>query len=166
MPFWKKSEDPWDMNPGRRKEPVSFYEQEQEDEEQGVLESVREQWTQRRQEKQEALTLPPEACPWCGGTMEQGFMDGGRGVVWHRGVPDAKARWLGTGGANTMRVDTEGVFATYKTTWYCSGCRKMVFDASDMETMSAELSTPEDSFACWDGNPVAPPSPEKQEKEE
>ena len=48
MPFWKKSEDPWDMNPGRRKEPVSFYEQEQEDEEQGVLESVREQWTQRR----------------------------------------------------------------------------------------------------------------------
>ena len=54
MAFWKKrSEDPWDMDPNRKREPVSFFEQEQADEEAGLLESVREQWARRRQEKQE-----------------------------------------------------------------------------------------------------------------
>lgn len=169
MAFWKKkSEDPWDMDPNQRKRTAALYEQESPDQGEGQLDAVRERWTQRQWEKREALTLPPEACPWCGRNMEQGFIDGGRGVVWHRGVPDTKALWLGTGSANTLRVDTEGVFSTYKITWHCPDCRKMVFDAADMQPLTEENSTsaPEDSFARWDGNPVAPYSAEKQEKEE
>ena len=166
MAFWKKkSEDPWDMDPNRKREPVSFLEQEQENEEPGVLEAVREQWVQRRQERQEALTLPPETCPWCGKNMEQGFMTGDRGIYWLRGVPDTKAKWFGAGDENTMRVDVEGLFYTYKTTWHCPDCRKMFFDAADLQTRAEEYSASgsQDSFARWDGNPVAPPSPEEIE---
>ena len=169
MAFWrKKSEDPWDVDPTRKREPVSFFEQEQAGEEQGVLESVKEQWAQRRQEQQEALTLPQEACPWCGKNMEQGFMTGDRGVYWMRGVPDTKVKWFGAGDENTMRVDVEGLFYTYKTTWYCPDCQKMILDAADLQTRAEEYpaSDSQDSFARWDGNLVAPYTSEKREKEE
>lgn len=160
MAFWKKqSEDPWDMDPNRKREPVNLFEPEQEDEGTGLLESVREQWAQRRQEKQKALTLEPETCPWCGKQMEQGFLTGGRGVFWVEGVPDAKAKWFGTGFEGTMQVDSEGLFYTYKTTWHCPDCRKMVFDTADLRTRAEETSVSglQGGTAHWDGNPVAPP---------
>ena len=132
MAFWKKSEDPWDIDPDQRRtapEPEKI--------EPGLLDSLREDWDAMqaaRQEKREKLRLPPEKCPWCGEDMEQGFLMGGRGVAWHRGIPTGKARWLSPGGGNIMRVDTEGDILRYHTAWYCPDCKKMTIDASDLQT--------------------------------
>lgn len=90
MSFWKKSEDPWDIDPDKRK-PA----REPEKEASGLLDSLRGEWDAMqagRQEKRERLRLPPEKCPWCGKDMEQGFLMGGRGVFWYRGIPTGKAR--------------------------------------------------------------------------
>ena len=86
------------------------------------------------QEKREKLRLPPEKCPWCGKDMEQGFLMGGRGVVWHRGIPAGKALWLRPGRENIMRVDTQGDILRYHTAWYCPECKKMTIDAADLQT--------------------------------
>lgn len=172
MAFWKKSEDPWDIDPEKRKkQKADLYERERstdrdapEPEGNGLLDAAREQWTRWRKERREALRLPPEPCPWCGKDMEQGFLNGGKGIFWHRGIPDTGARWLGTGSADTMRVDVEGVLATYKTAWYCPACEKLVLDASDMETRLEESSASSPDGG-WDGNPVRPPSPVEIEED-
>ena len=79
MAFWKKSEDPWDIDPDERRlasEPA--------EKEPGLLDTLRGDWDAMRaewQETRESLKLPPEKCPWCGKDMEQGFLMGGRGVA-------------------------------------------------------------------------------------
>lgn len=136
MPFWKKSEDPWDIDPAKQRRSAEAKQ------EPGLLDTIRDEWDTmqaERQEKKAALRLTPEKCLWCGKDMEQGFLTGARGVVWHRGVPDTKARWLGTGSENTMRVDVEGGWITYKTAWYCPACKKMTFDATDLRTRTEEF---------------------------
>lgn len=132
MPFWKKSEDPWDIDPSRRPAP------EPAEKSPGLTDTLREGWNtmrEQRKEKQEKLRLPPEKCPWCGKDMEQGFLSGVKGgVFWQRGVPTGKALWLGAGSENTIRVDTEGILSTYHTAWYCPDCKRMTIDASDLQT--------------------------------
>ena len=90
------------------------------------------------QETRESLKLPPEKCPWCGKDMERGFLMGGRGVAWHRGIPTGKAQWLSPGGENIIRVDTEGDILRYHTAWYCPACKKMTIDAADLRTLAEE----------------------------
>ena len=105
MAFWKKSEDPWDIDPDERRlasEPA--------EKAPGLLDTLRGDWDAMQvewQEKREKLRLPPEKCPWCGEDMEQGFLMSGRGVFWYRGIPTGKARWLSPGGGNIMRVDDD-----------------------------------------------------------
>ena len=113
MPFWKKSEDPWDIDPNQRRAASEPAEKES-----GLVDTIREEWDamqKERQEKRKKLELPPEKCPWCGKDMERGFLMGGRGVAWHRGIPTGKAQWLSPGGENIMRVDTEGDILRYHT---------------------------------------------------
>lgn len=133
MPFWKKSEDPWDIDPSKRRPAPKPAEKAP-----GLVDTIREEWDamqKERQEKRKKLELPPEKCPWCGKDMEQGFLSGVKGgVYWQRGVPSGKALWLGAGSENTIRVDTEGIFSTYHTAWYCPDCKKMTIDASDLQT--------------------------------
>ena len=132
MPFWKKSEDPWDVDPNRNRSTS-----EAEETGPGLLDSLREDWDAlqaQRQEKREKLRLPPEKCPWCGKEMEQGFLMGGRGVVWHRGIPAGKALWFSPGNENIMRVDTEGFFSSYHVAWHCPDCKKMTIDTADLQT--------------------------------
>lgn len=131
MPFWKKSEDPWDIDPSRRPAP------EPAEKSPGLTDTLREGWNtmrEQRKEKQEKLRLPPEKCPWCGKDMEQGFLMGGRGVFWYRGIPTGKALWFSPGNENIMRVDTEGFFSSYHVAWYCPDCKRMTIDASDLQT--------------------------------
>lgn len=135
MPFWKKSEDPWDIDPAKR-QGVNPAEREP-----GLADILREEWDAlwtEQQEKKAALRLPPELCPWCGKDMEQGFLAGGRGIWWYRGIPNAKNKWLGGGPENTMRVDTDGILYTYHTAWYCPSCKKMAVDAADLRTQAEE----------------------------
>lgn len=132
MPFWKKSEDPWDVDPNRNRSTS-----EAEETGPGLLDSLREDWDAlqaQRQEKREKLRLPPEKCPWCGKEMEQGFLMGGRGVFWYRGIPTGKALWFSPGNENIMRVDTEGFFSSYHAAWHCPDCKKMTIDAADLQT--------------------------------
>lgn len=132
MPFWKKSEDPWDVDPNRNRSTS-----EAEETGPGLLDSLREDWDAlqaQRQEKREKLRLPPEKCPWCGKEMEQGFLMGGRGVFWYRGIPTGKALWFSPGNENIMRVDMEGFFSSYHVAWHCPDCKKMTIDAADLQT--------------------------------
>lgn len=132
MSFWKKSEDPWDIDPNERR-PVA----EPEEKGPGLLDSLRGDWDAMqaaRQEKREKLRLPPEKCPWCGKDMEQGFLMGGRGVFWYRGTPNIRKSLFGAPNEDTIRVDTEGFLNTYHTAWYCPDCKKMTVDAADLQT--------------------------------
>ena len=132
MSFWKKSDDPWDWKDEEerrpRKAPVPPPEEGQ-PAEPGLWEEIKdlgkvltESWSPRQ--KDEVDPIPPMTCPWCGKDMEQGFLMGGRGVAWHRGIPTGKARWLSPGRENIMRVDTEGDILRYHTAWYCPDCKK------------------------------------------
>ena len=132
MPFWKKSEDPWDIDLSKRRAAPKLAEKAP-----GLVDTIREEWDamqKERQEKRKKLELPPEKCPWCGKDMEQGFLMGSRGVFWYRGIPAGKALWLSPGRENIMRVDTEGDILHYHTAWYCPACKKMTIDASDLQT--------------------------------
>ncbi|MDY3983923.1 PF20097 family protein [Dysosmobacter sp.] len=130
MAFWKKSEDPWDMKP-KPVRTVSSAAPEGDEEPESLLDSVRDWAEKKRSAEKSQLTLPVEKCPWCGGEMEQGFLSGGRGVYWTRGVPDTKTKWLGAGMENQLRVDEEGALFTYRTAWLCPTCRKLAADLSD-----------------------------------
>ena len=132
--FWKKSEDPWDMDPAKRRSAPGAAETSfrQEEPEKGLLDSLRGWANEKLEAQRQEVTQTPEACPWCGGSMEQGFLDGGNGVFWIRGVPDTKTKWLGAGRENVLRVDDEGVLFTYKTAWHCPVCEKIVFDAAGL----------------------------------
>ena len=132
MPFWKKSEDPWDIDPSKRRPAPKPAEKAP-----GLVDTIREEWDamqKERQEKRKKLELPPEKCPWCGKDMEQGFLMGSRGVFWCRGIPAGKALWLRPGRENIMRVDTQGDVLCYHTAWYCPDCKKMTIDAADLQT--------------------------------
>ena len=128
MPFWKKSEDPWDYAPERRdpvrreeEPPVSPDGETQDRSAYGIPFQSRDAGSQ---------SPPPMACPWCGQEMEAGYLSGNRGVFWIRGVPTARKFWLGAGRGNIIRVDTEGGLMTpHRTAWLCRACRRMVLEA-------------------------------------
>ena len=77
-----------------------------------------------RGEKPEEPEGPPEKCPWCGGDMVKGYLRGGRdGVYWHPDMP----KFL-TIPSVSVNMLNEGKLYTYKTTWHCEKCHKMVLD--------------------------------------
>ena len=130
MPFWKKSEDPWDWKPERR-QPVREQPQTQ-PEEAPVMEALKDLG---RSVKASAVGEPEEAapvqvCPWCGQEMEVGYLIGGRDPVrWVRERPRAFRFTLFE---DALRVNDEGGWLTsYKTAWLCRPCGKMVMDAPE-----------------------------------
>ena len=81
MPFWKKSEDPWDWEPEKR--PAPSAEAGGGEDAPGFFEELRgdfQNWNQERKEKkaQREIPPPPMACPWCGQEMEVGYVTSGR----------------------------------------------------------------------------------------
>lgn len=77
MPFWKKSEDPWDVTPAKeraKREPIE-----------NPLDTLRD-WNEERKaraaaKQAELEAQPKEVCPWCGREMERGYFPGGRDGV-------------------------------------------------------------------------------------
>ena len=166
MAFWKKkSEDPWDMDPNRKREPVLYYEREIEPQPEPIPQPV----PRIRKQEGEGLAMPesaaepdvqeeePEAapdCPWCGEKMVRAYIVGGRD---RPRLTDRKpTAFLGILGYETIDFTDEGFWITHKSCWQCKPCRKVVADLPEP--------VPEDSFARWDGNPVAPLSPEEIEE--
>lgn len=164
MAFWKKkSEDPWDIDPNRKREPVMFYERDpepqpepkpamKEDEGLAMPETTAEQHARAEQEEPEDA---PE-CPWCGEKMVRAYLLGGRDMIC---FADQRPHgfWGSLGHEKTYLGDDTGFLGgNYQSCWQCKPCRKLVIDIPEP--------IPEDSFSRWDGNPVAPPSADEIEE--
>ena len=131
MPFWKKSEDPWDVKP-KPVGTVSPAAPEGDEEPESLVGSIREWAEKKRSAEKSQLTLPPEKCPWCGKEMETGYIMG-QGVWWAPGRPCALEKWAGASGAvGAVQVDTEGGLFPYRTAWVCRDCRKMALELPDV----------------------------------
>lgn len=133
MPFWKKSEDPWDVDPEKRRRPTVTETSENEQPSPGLLEQVKDWNEARKRERQESVP-PPIPCPWCGGEMETRYLRGGRdGVYWQKGRPGVIFS-----GAGAERIDTDGTLLNhYKVAWYCPDCQKLVLDVPEYPTEGA-----------------------------
>ena len=152
MAFWRRSEDPWDRDPAKKR-----VKREREPAE-NPLDALK-NWNEERKAKAAAKraeleALPKETCPWCGEEMERGYFQGGRDrITWTPGFLTTKAAWLGPSKEareRRLRVYDEGDFTTYKTVWYCRGCEKMVINAAGMREADAGYVWPESS-----GSPYA-----------
>ena len=143
MAFWKKSEDPWDIDPSKKKRESAVYPLPEEvsgmedEPEEGLLSELKGLF----QEKPDPLeALLPMNCPWCGKEMTKGYLIGGRDTIrWSAEKPGA---FLGTALIDTLEIREEGFLSNYKTCWHCIPCRRLVVDVPEQDT----------SFA-WDGNP-------------
>ena len=126
MPFWKKSEDPWDIDPAKQRRSVPVKEEEKGP---GLLDQLQD-WNEARKEEKarKEQPLPPMTCPWCGKEMEPAYLNGGRdGVYWHKERPEVLF-----GNLEAERLDTDGTFWNrYKLAWYCPACRKLAADLPD-----------------------------------
>ena len=125
MPFWKKSEDPWDRPPTQRREEMP-------DQEKESLQETVQTWAK---EFRECFASPPEeapepqVCPWCGGTMQGGYLISGQWIYWQTQKPRALS--LRGHAADALIINTEGgLSASYKTAWHCPDCRKLVLDVT------------------------------------
>lgn len=151
MVFWKKSEDPWDIDPAREREKR---EREREPME-NPLDALRD-WNEGRRAKAAAKQAelearPKEVCPWCGKEMERGYVASGKGdLIWRPGWMTARSAWVGPPREvreRSLRVDDEGDFISYKTVWYCGDCEKMVIDAKGMRRVSEPYAWPDSPAA-------------------
>ncbi len=144
MAFWKKSEDPWDIDPSKRKREPAVYAVpeegsglEHEPENESFLAEVAGLF-KKKPDPIEAL--PGLICPWCGKEMTKGYLLGGRDAMcWSEEKPGAV---FGSAFLDTVQIRDEGLLSNYKTCWHCIPCRRLVVDVPE---------PPKDTFA-WDGN--------------
>ena len=139
MPFWKKPEDPWDMDPAKAREKRERQEREPIENPLNALKDWNAERKARAAAKQAELEAQPkEVCPWCGREMERGYIQGGRDrVTWTPGFLTTKSAWLGPTSKDRLPVDDEGGFFRYKTAWYCRECERMVFHQAPEEGFSS-----------------------------
>ena len=107
MPFWKKSEDPWDRKPEKKPsapapEPPA--------------------WAPVKQ------APAPIDCPWCGKTLRFGtlYSGGQRGygaLEWREG---GHKSWLERIGTREQELYLQ--LGCYEEAWYCTECQKLVMD--------------------------------------
>lgn len=150
MAFWKKSEDPWDIDPEKKRpETVSYFEAEETvGEEDAPKESFLSGLFKKKEEPVEEET--PVPCPYCGKAMTKGYLKGGRdNVHW----TETKPGFL-SGLDEALLISDEGglLTAAYKTSYMCESCRKLIVDVPE----------PQVTYSAWDGNL---PSQTEQEEE-
>lgn len=135
MAFWKKSEDPWDIDPNKRRPTQTFYVNEETETEEGPgLVDVVKQWGEKLNAAASKETLlPPETCPRCGKEMLQGYIVATKQIWWVPGAPSIRKKWIGPKREDCLLVDDEGAIFTYKTTWHCPACQWMYINAEGME---------------------------------
>ena len=137
MAFWKKSDDPWDIDPEKRKKKNEAVWREEVPAEPSQQESLGEGWRSLFKKKEEEETAIPDAaekCPWCGKDMEWGCITGGRGIVsWKNWRPKGLGLMRPEGWKELYLLD-EGEVAPYKTVWLCEDCGKMVLDRPQQRT--------------------------------
>ena len=106
MAFWKKkSEDPWDRKPEKKKE-------------------TQEVWP----------STTEMMCPWCGQEMERGVIHAPEGrIYWQKKPPRILSPVEYADDALVVDDETRVGAPYYKTTYYCRRCQKMVTDAAGIE---------------------------------
>ena len=178
MAFWKKSDDPWDIDPEKRKKQTTaaFWENDAPAETDPVgAASGRPDEEPRGQSlgesikgffggKKEDAPITPEKCPWCGKDMEWGRIDGGRdySVMWRNWKPRG---FLGLSQPDNAReidlLDEGDGLRCYKTIWYCRDCGKMTLEiknprnAAEVEEAYRKPSGYEQQLNAWGANPAA-----------
>ena len=178
MAFWKKSDDPWDIDPEKRKKQTTaaFWENDAPAETDPVgAASGRPEEAPRGQSlgesikgffggKKEDAPITPEKCPWCGKDMEWGRIDGGRdySVMWRNWKPRG---FLGLSQPDNAReidlLDEGDGLRCYKTIWYCRDCGKMTLEiknprnAAEVEEAYRKPSGYEQQLNAWGANPAA-----------
>lgn len=145
MAFWKKSEDPWDIDPEKRRQEqttVTFEtveEPEAGEADEGILSEIAGLFKKKADPLEQ---LPDMTCPWCGKEMTKGYLVGGRDRVrWSAGKPGG---FFGTAFLDTVEIRDPDIWNNYKTCWHCIPCRRLVVDVPEQ--------LPEEPIA-WDGNP-------------
>ena len=122
MPFWKKGEDPWDLQPEAGAKPRMTSAQDTPT----LFEELRD-WNEARRERKTQRETPPPAtaCPWCGQDMETDWIAGGRdGIQWWSGWPPRSLV-----DETPIRVDHEGtLLRRYKVAFLCRSCRRMALE--------------------------------------
>ncbi|MCI8810465.1 MAG: hypothetical protein HFF84_10165 [Oscillibacter sp.] len=152
MPFWKKSEDPWDQKPKKQKTVIRETDTPfQTDDAAATPETGArpwnlggrlDEWIEKKRaaarEEDEKKRLPPEKCPWCGEDMEQGFLLTAQNHIhWYPGV--YRDVWVSRSKTGAFRVDTIGkdsLFDQYAIAWHCGACKKMVIDTAMCESLA------------------------------
>lgn len=178
MAFWKKSEDPWDIDPEKRKKQTTaaFWENDAPAETDPVgAASGRPEEEPRGQSlgesikgffggKKEDAPITPEKCPWCGKDMEWGRIDGGRdySVMWRNWKPRG---FLGLSQPDNAReidlLDEGDGLWCYKTVWYCRDCGKMTLEiknarnTDEVEEAYRKPTGYEQQLNAWGANPAA-----------
>lgn len=178
MAFWKKSEDPWDIDPEKRKKQTTaaFWENDAPAETDPVgAASGRPEEEPRGQSlgesikgffggKKEDAPITPEKCPWCGKDMEWGRIDGGRdySVMWRNWKPRG---FLGLSQPDNAReidlLDEGDGLRCYKTIWYCRDCGKMTLEiknarnTDEVEEAYRKPTGYEQQLNAWGANPAA-----------
>lgn len=131
MAFWKKSEDPWDLDPEKRR-PAAGEETAEKDGDAGSLLDDLRAWNEARKEEKARRETPPKPipCPWCGKEMEVGYLVGGRDSV--RLVRQRPG--LLQIAEDALYIRGDGTFwCDYKIAWTCPDCRKLVADLPEPE---------------------------------
>ena len=134
MAFWNKSEDPWDMDPSKRRPAVREEEGEKDPDAGSLLDDLR-AWNEERKEKKARRQTPPAPipCPWCGKEMEVGYLIGGRDAVRLVRERPGALRFF----EDPLYIRGDGTFwCDYKIAWTCPKCRKLVLDLPEPEESS------------------------------
>ena len=178
MAFWKKSEDPWDIDPEKRKKQTTaaFWENDAPAETDPVgAASGRPEEAPRGQSlgesikgffggKKEEAPITPEKCPWCGKDMERGYIDGGRdySVMWRNWKPRGFLGIFQPEDAREIDLLDEGDgLWCYKTVWYCRDCGKMTLEiknarnTDEVEEAYRKPTGYEQQLNAWGANPAA-----------
>ena len=136
MAFWKKkSDDPWDRDPNKRRESVVYEAEPQEttpaeeelEEKPGFFADL----LGGREPEENPAPVP---CPYCGAEMERMYLGSGRGLV--RLAKEKPGVVLGF--AETVPLkDGEGFYHNWMTYWKtcraCAACRKLVVDVPEID---------------------------------
>ena len=169
MAFWKKSSDPWDMDPEKRKNETTWWEQdapEQADPPAGQAPLTPEQQRIRDIiEGPKATPVTPENCPWCGGEMAAVSIYSRNGYVcWRKGDP---GRW--TDDYDVLQDPGQGFWdSPYKRAWYCEGCEKMTLSVKKPPSMEMlhDPNSFEDYARQWKEREAREKEEKRRKKEE
>lgn len=183
MAFWKKSDDPWDIDPEKRKKKTEATWLEQEPparEETGAApekqgERLGDTLKNLFKKKEEGVPIVPEKCPWCGKEMTWGCIVGGRDTVhWQNWKPKGLFNLsLAEDQEQYDLMDEGGLLSNlYKTAWRCKDCGKLVMNfapertAAEVEEIYRKPTGYEEQINAWGANPKAYEDYQTQWKEE